>query len=67
MQIAGDFDCHEGVFTQWSTSGASLEATGCRHWCLHLIAPAAAMVHKFVENTQNTTKTQLLASNYGIF
>jgi hypothetical protein len=44
------------------------------HWmpplgkCLHHnIAPAAtAMVHGFVENknTQNTNKTQLLASNY---
>ena len=21
-----------GRFSQWSTSGASLEATGCRHW-----------------------------------
>ncbi len=21
-----------GCITQWSTSGASLEATGCRHW-----------------------------------
>jgi hypothetical protein len=33
--------------------------------CLHRIAPAAAMVDKFVETTQNTNKTQLLASNYG--
>jgi hypothetical protein len=29
--------------------------------------PAAAMVNKFVETTQNTYKTQLLASNYGTF
>jgi hypothetical protein len=35
--------------------------------CLHRIAPAAAMVNKFVETTQNTNKTQLLASNYGTF
>ncbi len=31
------------------------------------IAPAAIMVDKFVETTQNTNKTQLLASNYGSF
>jgi hypothetical protein len=31
------------------------------------IAPAAAMVNEFVETTQNTTKTQLLASNDGKF
>jgi hypothetical protein len=27
----------------------------------------AAMVNKFIETTQNTKKTQLLASNYGTF
>jgi hypothetical protein len=32
--------------------------------CLRHIAPAAAMVDKFVETTKNTNKTQLLASNY---
>jgi hypothetical protein len=35
--------------------------------CLRRIAPAAAMVNGFVETTLNTTKTQLLASNYGTF
>jgi hypothetical protein len=30
--------------------------------CLPSIAPAATMVGKFVENTQNTNKTQLLAT-----
>jgi hypothetical protein len=35
--------------------------------CLHLIAPAAVMINKFVETTQNTNKTQLLPSNYGTF
>jgi len=35
--------------------------------CLRHIAPAAAMVNEFVETTQNTTKTQLLTSNYGKF
>ena len=29
--------------------------------------PAAIMVNKFVENTLNTNKTQLLTSNYGTF
>jgi hypothetical protein len=35
-QIAGDFDCHADAavqcITQWSTSMAFLEATGCCHW-----------------------------------
>jgi hypothetical protein len=34
---------------------------------LRRIVPAAAMVDEFVELTQNTNKTQLLASNYGTF
>ena len=34
---------------------------------LRHIAPKAAMVNEFVETTQNTNKTQLLASNYGTF
>jgi hypothetical protein len=43
------------------------------HWmsslgkCLRRIAPAAAMVNEFIETTQNTNKTQLLASNYSTF
>jgi hypothetical protein len=43
------------------------------HWmppsgkCPHRIAPAAVMVDEFIETTQNTNKTQLLASNYGTF
>jgi len=35
--------------------------------CLRRITPVAAMVNKFVETTQNTNKTQFLASNYGTF
>jgi hypothetical protein len=35
--------------------------------CLRRIAPVAAMVDEFKRNTQNTNKTQLLASNYGTF
>jgi hypothetical protein len=43
------------------------------HWmppsgkCLRRIVPAATMVNKFIETTQNTNKTQRLASNYGTF
>jgi hypothetical protein len=43
------------------------------HWmspsveCLRRIAPTTAMVDKFKWNTQNTNKTQLLASNYSTF
>jgi hypothetical protein len=33
--------------------------------CLQRIAPAAAMVDKYVENTQNTNKKLFLASDYG--
>jgi hypothetical protein len=55
-----------GRITRWSTSRASLEATGCRHQA-SACATTAAMVDKFVETTQNTNKTQLLASNYGAF
>jgi hypothetical protein len=33
--------------------------------CLRRIAPAAAMVNEYVENTQNTIKKLFLASNYG--
>jgi hypothetical protein len=35
--------------------------------CLRRIALAAAVVKEFELNTQNTSKTQLLASNYGRF
>jgi hypothetical protein len=41
------------------------------HWmppsgkCLRRIAPAAAMVNKYIENTQDTNKKLFLASNYG--
>jgi hypothetical protein len=35
--------------------------------CLRRIALAAAMVNELEQNTQNTNKTQLLASNYGTF
>jgi hypothetical protein len=35
--------------------------------CLRRIALVAAMVNEFVETTQNTNKTQLLACNYSTF
>ena len=35
--------------------------------CSHRIAQVAAMVNEFVETTQNTNKTQLLAINYSTF
>ena len=41
------------------------------HWmlplgkCLRCIAPAAAIVDEYIENTQNTNKKLFLASNYG--
>jgi hypothetical protein len=35
--------------------------------CPRRIASAAAMVNEFIETTQNTNKTQLLASNYSTF
>ena len=74
-QIAGDFDYH-GDAAVWRGVHHLIEHvqgfTGS-HWmlplgkCLCRIAPAAAKVNEFVETTQNTNKTQLLASNYGIF
>jgi len=39
-----------------------------KNWMHNLgITPASVMVNKFVETTQNTNKTQLLACNYGRF
>jgi hypothetical protein len=74
-RIAGDFYCHADAAVR---RGAHLPMehvqgfTGSQ-WmppsgkCLHRIAPAAAMVNEFIETTQNTNKTQLLASNYSTF
>jgi hypothetical protein len=33
--------------------------------CLRRIAPAAAVVDEYIENTQNTNRKLFLASNYG--
>jgi hypothetical protein len=70
-RIAGDFDCHEDAavrcgahcpieHVQGFTRSHCMPPSGK---CLHPIAPATVMVNEFVETTQNTNKTQLLASN----
>ena len=78
-QIAGNFDCHADVAVRRGAHRPMEHIQGSGlHWkpldaamgecmCCIGIAPAAAMVDEFVENTQNTDKTQLLASNYGTF
>ena len=74
-QIAGNFDCH-GNAAVWHRAHHPMEhiqGFTWSHWmlpsvkCLLRIAPTAAMVDEFEWNTQNTNKTQLLASNYGTF
>jgi hypothetical protein len=74
-QIAGNFDCHADAVVQRGVHLPMEHIQGFTqsYWmlplgkCLRRIAPAAAMVNEFVEKTQNTNKTQLLASNYGTF
>ena len=54
----------EGHIAQWSTSRASLEATGSRHWvsaCAVLPQQSPWLTNSL--RTQNTNKTQLLACN----
>jgi hypothetical protein len=72
-EIAGDIDCHADAAV-WRWANCPMEHIqgyiGNHRMpslgkCLHGIAPAAVVVDKFIENTQNTNKTQLLASNYG--
>ena len=73
--IAGNFDCHGNAALQRGVYRPVEHIQGFTgsHWmpllgeCLRRITPAATMVNKFVITTQNTTKTQLLASNYGTF
>jgi hypothetical protein len=73
-QLASDSDCHADAAVRRGVHSRMEHAQGFTwsHWrkppsgeCLHRIAPSAAMVNKFVETTQNTNKTQLIASNYG--
>jgi len=73
--ITGDFDGHGDAAVRCGVHRPIEHVQGFTgsHWmpplgkCLCRIAPAAAKVNEFVETTQNTNKTQLLASNYGIF
>ncbi len=72
-ESAGDFNHHADAAVQF---GAHCPMEGIpgftrSHWmlpsgeCLRRIAPAAAMVDKYIENTQNTNKKLFLASDYG--
>jgi hypothetical protein len=73
--IAGNFDCHGDAVVQRGTHRPMKHIQGFTgSHCMpplgefsHHIAATAAMVEKFVETSQNTNKTQLLASNYGAF
>ena len=73
--IAGNFDCHADAAVRRGAHRPIEHIQGFARShlmppsdeCLRHIVPAAAMVNKFVETTLNTTKTQLLASNYGTF
>ena len=74
-RIAGDFDGHGDAAVRREAHCPMEQIQGFprSHWmppsgeCLRRIAPAATMVNEFIETTQNTNKTQLLASNYGTF
>jgi hypothetical protein len=74
-QIAGNFDCNADAAVQRGENCPMKHIQGYTgsHWmppsgeCQRQIAPAAPMVNKFVETTQNTNKTQLLATNYSTF
>jgi hypothetical protein len=73
--IAGDFDCHADAAVRRGAHRPMEPVQGFTgsHWmppsckCLRRIAPAAVMVNEFVATTQNTNKTQLVASNYSTF
>jgi hypothetical protein len=74
-RISGDFDCHADAALRRGAHRPMEHVQGFTgsHWnppsgkCLRRIAPAAAMVNEFVGTTQNTDKSQLLASNYSTF
>ena len=53
--------CYAGCIARWSTSWASLKATGCCHWASapHRIAVTAAMVDKFGRKHKTLQKTFL--------
>ncbi len=72
-ESAGDFDHHADAVVQCGAHCPMEHILGFtrRHWmppsgkCLRRIAPAAAMVYKYVENTQNTNNKLFLASDCG--
>ncbi len=74
-RIDGNFYCHGDAAARREAHRLIEHVQGFTrsHWmpslvkCLHHIAQAAAMVNEFIETTQNTNKTQLLASNNGTF
>ncbi len=63
-QIADNFDCHVDAVVRRGAHCLMEHIQGFTrsHWmpplveCLHHITPAASMVGKFVETTQNTNK-----------
>ncbi len=71
-ESAGDFDHHVDAAVRCGAHHPMEHILGFTrsHWmqslgkCLRCIAPAAAMVHKYVENTQNNNKKLLFASDY---
>ena len=65
-QIAGNFDCHSNAVV-WCGAHRPMEHIRVYTWSHWMITSSAAMVKEFKSNTQNTNKTQLLASNYGTF
>jgi hypothetical protein len=69
-RIDGDFYCHGDAAVRRGAHHPIEQVQGFTrsHWmppsvdCSHHISLAAASVYEFVETTQNTTKTQLLAT-----
>ena len=74
-RVDGNFYCHGDAAVRRGAHRPIEHVQGFTrsHWmppsvkCSHRIAQVAAMVNEFVETTQNTNKTQLLASNYSTF
>jgi hypothetical protein len=74
-RIAGNFDCHTDASVRCGANRwiEHIQGFTWSHWmpplgeCLRRTAPAAIMGDEFVKTTLNTTKTQLLPSNYGTF
>ncbi len=71
-ESAGDFDHHADAAVRCGAHRPMEHILGFTrsHWmppsgkCLCRIASAAAMVDKYIKNTQNTNKTLFLASDY---